>query len=352
MRVAVLGSGADALAVAADMSRRGREVLLADFDDHKADLEPVAARGGIVVSDAGEPGRAPQTCAVTVADGIPAAIGGAGLIAVVVPPSAHARAAAAIAPHVTADQTVLVLGDGSGAIVARRVIDFPTPVAESNTVPCPARLTGPGEIAATATPGGIAGLAAPGAVLIAALPGNPAAAAPVIDLVSDVWPHATATDTVWSTVLSGYNAIAKTVAMIATSGTLRDLTGAMLWAEGAMPEAEIVIETVDNELLAVRKALNSKEPRRYQDFLAPQPDDAAQPDMAGISESVACSLVLASSLGAATGVPTPVVDGLVDVASAMLGRDFGAEGRTLATLGLDGLDTTGLIGFARTGFFP
>ena len=84
-----------------------------------------------------------------------------------------------------------------------------------------------------------------------------------------VWSHATATDTVWSTVLSGCNAIVKIVTMIATSGTLQDLTGAMLWAEGGTPEVEIVIETVDNELLALRKALNSKEPRRYQDFLAP-----------------------------------------------------------------------------------
>ena len=67
---------------------------------------------------------------------------------------------------------------------------------------------------------------------------------------------------------------------------------------------------------------------------------------------MACSLVLASSLGDATGVPTPVIDQLVDSASAMLGRDFRAGGRTLAALGLDGLDTTGLIGFARTGFFP
>ena len=91
----------------------------------------------------------------------------------------------------------------------------------------------------------------------------------VIELVSDVWSHATVTDTVWSTVLSGCNAIVKIVTMIATSGTLQDLTGAMLWAEGGTPEVEIVIETVDNELLALRKALNSKEPRRYQDFLAP-----------------------------------------------------------------------------------
>ena len=319
MRVAVLGSGADALAVAADMSRHGRDAVLADFGGSGSNLEPVAARGGIVVSHPGDPGS--RTYPVTVADDIGHAMDGAELIAVVVPASGHGRAAAAIAPHVTADQTVLVLGDGGGAIVARRAIDPPILVAEANTVPCPARLTGPGEIASRPTPG---------AVLVAALPATPAGTAQVIDLVSDVWPQATATDTVWSTVLSGYRAIARTVTTI----------------EGATPEAATVMETVDNELLAVRRALNSKEPRRYRDFLAAQADDA------DITEGVACSLVLASSLGAATGVPTPVVDGLVDVASATLGRDFRAEGRTLASLGLDGLDTTGLIGFARTGFFP
>ena len=35
----------------------------------------------------------------------------------------------------------------------------------------------------------------------------------------------------------------------------------------------------------------------------------------------------------------------------MLGPGFRAEGRTLATLGLDGLDVTGLVGVARTGMF-
>ena len=316
MKVAVLGSGVDALAVAADMSRHGRDTVLADFDDSRSDLEPVAARGGIVVSDADHPDHAGELHSVTVADDIAHAIDGAGLVTVVVPPGDHARAAAAIAPHVTADQTVLLVGDGSGAIVARRAIDFPILVAETNTVPCPARLTGPGEIATLATPG---------VVLIAVLPATPAGTAPVIDLISDVWPHATATDTVWSTALACYRAMARTVTTIAATGTLHDLTGAMLWAEGAVPEAATVMETVDSELLTLRQALNSREPRRYQDFLAVQAPAPAQSDQADspdtpdtadpdIAESVSCSLVLASSLGAATGVPTPVVDGLVDVA--------------------------------------
>jgi opine dehydrogenase len=43
-----------------------------------------------------------------------------------------------------------------------------------------------------------------------------------------------------------------------------------------------------------------------------------------------------SSLGRVAGVATPVIDGLVTLTSAMLGRDFRAEGRNLEHLGLDG----------------
>ncbi|MCY4666308.1 MAG: NAD/NADP octopine/nopaline dehydrogenase family protein [Acidimicrobiaceae bacterium] len=374
MKVAVLGSGGGALAVAADMSRHGRNTTLADFDDFKANLEPVAANNAVTVDN---DWLGPQSHPVTVAGSIPEALDGADLIVTVVPCFAHDRWVAAIAPHVTAEQTVLFLGEGSGAIVARRAIDaidaidLPATIAETNTLPYLARPTGPGSVPAFRKFGG---------VLIAALPATTQHTARVMDLITDVWPYVEATDTVWNTVLANYNAIDHVAAMVANAGTLQNRTGGMLlWGEGATPAVVNVIETVDTELLTLRRALNSREPRRYQDFLvaqgfapdlgpdatlfdtvrasklvvsyAPTGDDGGL-DTRYVTEDVPYALVLASSLGRATGVPTPVVDGLLDIASAMLGRDFRAEGRTLATLGLDGLDTTGLIGFARTGAFP
>ena len=118
--MAVLGSGAGALAVAADMSRHGRHTVMADFDDFRANLGPVAERGGVLVSD---DGRGEIHCPVTIADSIPEALTGAEFAVVVVPCSAHERWVQAIAAHVTADQTVLFVGEASGAIVARRAID-------------------------------------------------------------------------------------------------------------------------------------------------------------------------------------------------------------------------------------
>src|SRR4029079_17623712 len=55
-----------------------------------------------------------------------------------------------------------------------------------------------------------------------------------------------------------------------------------------------------------------------------------------ITEDVPCGLVPVSALGDAAGVATPVIDGLIALSSAMLGRDFAAEGRSLEHLGLVG----------------
>ena len=425
MKVAVVGSGAGALAVAADMSRHGRRTVLAGIDGSRAGLDLVAERGGILVSDGGQGVNHPVSVAGSIGD----ALDGAELVVVAVPCSAHEHGVQAIAPHTTPDQTVLFVGDGSGAIVARRAIEPPTVVAETNTLPCLARSTGPGAVSIAAKRGG---------VLIAALPPTPPDKARAMELIGDVWPCAAATDTVWTTVLASYDAINR-----ATT-------------------AESVIEAVDAELLAVRRALNSTETRGYHDFLVAQSPDAdpapdlgdltagmgpapsnltagadpgpdlgdltagmgpdpsnltagldrgpdlgdltagmgldpsnltagldrgpdlgdltagagldpsnltagADPDACDLTAGVGphlgpgrsdltagvpCALVLASSLGQAAGVPTPQIDGLVAAAAASQGQAPRTGGRTLAALGLDGLDVTGLVGFARTGLFP
>lgn len=368
MKVAVLGSGGGALAVAADMARHHRDVVLADFDDFASNLAPVADRGGVVVVDdwLGE-----VHYGASVASSIPEALAGAELAVVVVPCFAHERWVEAVAPHLEEGQTLLFLGEGSGAIVARRAVDASVCVAEANTLPYLARPSGPGRVGAFCKHGG---------VLIASLPATTAGTDRVMELVSDVWPYASATDTVWNTVLANYNAIDHVAAMVANAGTLQNRSGGMLlWGEGATPAVVNVIEAVDGELLALRGALGSTETRRYQDFLVSQgfapdlgPDaslydtvrasklvvsyaptgDAGGLDTRYITEDVPYALVLASSLGVAAGVPTPVIDGLIATSATMLGRDFRAEGRTLDTLGLAGLDAAGLATFARTGLFP
>jgi opine dehydrogenase len=150
----------------------------------------------------------------------------------------------------------------------------------------------------------------------------------------------------------------------------------LLWGEGATPSVVRVIEAVDAELLAIRQALGLASRARYRDLLIAQgfaPD--AGPALLDVlrasklvtsyfptgphglqtryvTEDVPYALVLASSIGREAGTATPVIDGLIAIASAMLGRDFRAEGRTLASLGLAGIGPAGLLHFGRTGMLP
>lgn len=368
MAVAVLGSGGGALAVAAGLARAGRGPVLADLPQFVANLEPVRQRGGVeVVSDwygvTVEP--------VMVADDLADAVVGVEIVIVVVPCFGHEPFALALAPLIEEGQALLFFGEGSGSIVARRaLLDAGKPgviVGEANTLPYLARPAGPGRVTAFRKSGG---------VMVAGLPES--SGRRLLDLTEDVWPYLTAAESIWETVLINYNAIDHVATMVANAGTLENRSGGMLlWGEGATPAVVRVIEAVDDELLTLRTALGMKDTRRYRDYLVAQgfaPDVGSDLyetvrasrliagsvptasdgglDTRYLTEDVPYALVLASSIGDAVDVETPVIDGLIALTSAMLARDFRAEGRTLERLGLGGLDAVGLRAFSATGEFP
>jgi opine dehydrogenase len=68
-----------------------------------------------------------------------------------------------------------------------------------------------------------------------------------------------------------------------------------------------------------------------------------------VTEDVPCGLVAMAGLGRAASVPTPVIDGLIALASAMLRRDFRAEGRNLDRLGLAGKTVAEIRAIAENG---
>ena len=57
-----------------------------------------------------------------------------------------------------------------------------------------------------------------------------------------------------------------------------------------------------------------------------------------LTEDVGYSLIFLTDLAAHLGVPTPVMDAVIAIASVLLARDFRGEGmRTMNTLGLNGM---------------
>jgi opine dehydrogenase len=367
MNVAVLGSGGGALAVAADMARSGREVTLADLPAFAGNLDAVRERGGVGVAT-GWSGV--QQEPVGVADSVTKAVEDAELVLVIVPCFGHEPFMRELAPVLRPGQSLLFIGEGSGSIVARRALtaagSHGVVVGETNTLPYLARPVRPGIVTADRKTGG---------VLLAATPASDTEG--LQKLVADVWPYLSAAESVWDTVLINFNAIDHVATMLANAGTLENRAGGMLlWGEGATPAVVRVIERVDAELLGIRGALGLTDRRRYRDFLIDQgfaPDagpglyevvrasklvqgycptgpDALQSRY--LTEDIPYALVLASSIGAEVEVRTPVIDGLIAIGGAMLGRDFVAEGRTLGSLGLGGVGVEGLRRYAETGHLP
>jgi opine dehydrogenase len=367
-RATVLGSGAGALTIAAELGLAGVEVTVADFPQFAGNLEPVAEQGGIRIRCDWH--RSTSAPVAHTSDDPAGAARGAPLVVVSVPSFGHEPFARALAPVLEDGQMLLWMGEGAGTLsmVAALRSEGRRPhllLGESNSLPYGARIGGPATVWARRKAGG---------TLVSGLPASDGKA--VFETASAIWSWASMAENVWETVLLNFNAIDHVATLLLNLGRVEGRSGNMLlWGEGATPGVVNAIEAVDGELLALREALGLANRRRYQDYLAEQGfvdgvrttlhetlhastlatgtfrcgPEALQSRY--LTEDVPYALVLASSIGDEVGVDTPVIDGLIALASAVTKTDWRAEGRTLAAWGLEGAGTEGLRRAAEEGWW-
>jgi opine dehydrogenase len=365
-RIAVLGGGAGGQAVAAEAAGAGHRVTLAELPEFADALRPVQASRTIEMLGRGAEPMSVKLEAIT--SDIGAAVSHADLVFIITPCFGHQPMSQACAARLEDGQAVVFLGEGSGSLVLRKVlrdagIRRDVLIGETNTLPYLARLRGPGRVQATTKAGG---------TLLAAYPGR--RTADLLGRVQTLWPFMTAAANVLETILVNFNAIDHVATMIANAGSLETrTTRCLLWGEGASPSVARVIEAVDREILAIRGALGFANRTPYRDFLVEQgfldarqattyeaiqkSTLAASTFQCGpeamkfrfITEDVPYALVLIGEIGDVAGVDTPLIDGLIALASAMNGTDYRASGRTLASLGLGGLDRQALLRLVNQG---
>jgi opine dehydrogenase len=348
--VAIIGAGLGGIALAANLGLQGYRLRLHDRDD--ARLAKVRERGGLDVEGLGQ-GFAPVE---RVTPELAPAVEGADVVIVVTGSHFHAEAARDLAPVLRDGQAILLVQGGTGgALVVRRELQrhgcrAAVDVAEMDNYPYSLGWLEPTRVKMTIVKRWLQ---------ISALPAPRAGA--VLSRLRTAFPQAVAAPSILATGLTNMNATLHVANMVGNAGRLEaEGNGYRFYAEGYTPSLVTLLEALDAERLAVARGFGVQVPgvhawlrgtyglggdtlRDTFQRLTYEPTGPYQwtPTPSTLRhkyviEDVPCGLVAMSALGQVAGVATPVIDGLVALTSAMLGRDFRREGRNLERLGLAG----------------
>ena len=350
MRVTVLGAGNGGVASAFDFAQHGHEVSLFAPEEFGTNVVAVAAAGGISASGDLQ-GFAPVRYA---GHDVAEALDGAELVVLVGPAYSTEPLAAVAGPHLADGMAVLVCpGSCAGAIAFQRAAglalgDDRVIVGETSTLPYAVRVTEPGAVNVF--------LKLETAVYLAATPRT--GTDRLLELVADTWPAVEPAASVFQTTLQNGNPVIHPAVTLLNAGLLERTGGDFLfYEEGVTESVGRLIEAVDRERLAIAGALgvtvlSEPEIGMRQGYMTEHNYSTAysrapgflgikaqsQLDHRYLTEDVGWSLILFTDLASRLGVPTPVMDSVIEITSVVLARDLRGESRrTLATLGLDGL---------------
>lgn len=344
--IAVLGAGNAGRALAADLARQGAPVVL--WNRTAAHVAGVRARGGIEVEGDRE-GFGPID---RVTDDPAVALADVELVMVCVPAFAHTDVAASCAPHLR-DGQIVVLNPGRtfGALAFLRELrargcSADVVVAEAATFLMTARTTGP----AQSRIGRVKHV-----VPVAAVPAD--RTPEVVAVLARWYPQFTPATNALETSFGNVGAVIHPAITLMNAARVESDQGRFeFYLEGVSPSVARVLAAVDRERLAVANLLGVQV-MSLQTWLATAYGatgtdlfDAMQANVGyrGITapttldhryilEDVPMSLVPVASAGRAFGLRTRAVEALILVAGLIHDTNYWRGGRTLESLGLDGL---------------
>lgn len=360
IKIAVLGGGRGGLATAGHLLLKGFAVNLFSFFD--SELEPVRTRQGIELTGVVKGFAMPDL----VTTSIDRAVADADVVLSVFPALAHRTLAALLAPCLRDGQMVVLSpGRTGGAIefaqTARAyALRARITLVEAQTFIYATESRGPASVEV---------MAVKRKVRVAALPALHTPKA--LEVLNQIYPEYAAAQNVLETSLNNIGAVVHPAPMLLSIGALeRAAAGENLsyYKDLLTPSiCELVLEKIDGEKVAVAKAfgldaqsavewyhetygvpgntiyevLRNNEP--YSGYACPKhllSDNH-------VLDEVPNSLVPIASLGDVVNVPTPTIRAIVDLACQICGIDFWSQGRTVARLGLGGLNPEQLIEFVE-----
>jgi opine dehydrogenase len=338
MNVLVVGAGHAGTALAAVLAMEGQQVCLLKTSHamHEAHFAAIAARGAIEVEGGPGAGRgALARLALATRDVQKAFALDPVLVFVTTHTARHGAVAALLAPYLHDGLMVLLAPGYMGSchfLARQRASGFL--LAEGEGPPLEARLAAPGKVRI---------LYHNARNALAFLPR--ARAAEGLALAARAVPSYLAMRTnMVESALHNPRLIAHTIGTLLSASCIASAEGAFcLHGQAFTPSVQRLLDLLDAEKNAVIAGTGGK-PSPYADecrlrlgaelHLAPADARHGNVPAASVAENVSMGLVLMVSVGRLMGVPTPVAEALIVLAGGLLGRNFFAEGRTLATLGM------------------
>jgi opine dehydrogenase len=363
----VAGAGNAGFGLAGDLALRGFEARLLELPEFAAAVAPLREHRRLRVR--GVRGEGIVELAQVTTDAAQA-LRGADAIFVTVPAYGHRRMAEVLAPHLGDGDVVVVLpGNVGGALEVRHVIrssgnTADVLVAEGASFVFACKKDGPDGVWIRGVKQGLP---------VAALPASATPA--VLARIGAAYPECVPARNVLEVGLNNINHPIHPPAMLLNLGRIEFAGGDWsFFHEGMTPAVCRLMERLDEERLAVAAAFGLPRistlewtTRMYghQGFggttlyealsTTPVHGAARAPssvDHRYFTEDVPFGLVPIASLGRAVGAPAPVTEAVVTVCGAAAGRDFVAEGRTVETLGLAGLDAAAILAHVEDAATP
>lgn len=353
--MAVLGAGNGGKAMAADLTLRGFSVRLYDlFPEAVADVK---ARGGIFLHGSAQSGFASISMATS---NLEEALTGADVAVVVVPAFAHESLMPDLVQHLAPGQTVLFTPGYLGSVILRNRLNEQRPglnviVAETCSLPYACRLIGPAEV-------GLRGVKL--ALDVAAHPASDNGAA--MDVLRPLFPILTPATNVVEVALGNPNPISHVPTSLLNYGRIEGprTTQWHDFEEWVTPSIHKLSDRLDGERLAVIAGLGLNgidheawshrayggRPKDALTTTGQIPANAMAVPERYITEDVPMGLVPLEALGQLVGVPTPVTTVLISLASELHNKEYRQIGRSLASLGWDGLTAAQILKQVETGY--
>jgi len=347
MEIAVLGGGNGATACAADLSAQGHRVRFWRRDAQA--LAALRAAGAIVLKDADGERRVPIAC---VTEDLGEALRGAALAVMPDPAFTQVENAVRIAPHLADGQVVFLPPGTFGSYVMTKAIRDAGnrarfAFAETGTLPWLTRKHGPATAAITARATRL-----PTGVFPARVQAQAAA------VIRGAFPALEPVEDALSAALMNAGPIIHPPLILMNAGPLEHFERWDIHNEGTQASIRRVTDALDAERIALRVALGYAAPhfpladhyradgeewmygRKVHKKLTDSKDWSEKIVLGEhryMREDVEQGLAFLVSVADWAGVACPVARGLLSIASAVLGRDLRATGRTLENLGLGGL---------------